>query len=191
MFQERLKSMKFVDNQTVMRVLNGDLEAFREIVLEYNAPVTAYVAGALINKAEVDELVQDVFLAAYRNLDSYRGQSSLKSWLMGIARNKILAHLRSKRRWNAAMTRFREQILLLSDQAAEHLRQGAISGRVDVLRACLEKLPDDLRGLVQQCYLQEISIRRAAETSERSADAVRSSLFRARKQLRTCMESGS
>src|SRR5947199_10507283 len=56
----------------------------------YVRAVKSYVHSRLAPRADhADDVVQDVFLAAWENLRAYRGNSSLQSWLMGIARNKV------------------------------------------------------------------------------------------------------
>lgn len=65
----------------------------------YARAIKQYVSFRLAPRADhADDVVQDVFLAAWENLGAYRGNSSLQSWLMGIARNKVKdyyrAHLR-------------------------------------------------------------------------------------------------
>src|SRR5438034_8469489 len=65
----------------------------------YVRAVKSYVHSRLAPRADhADDVVQDVFLAAWENLRAYRGNSSLQSWLMGIARNKVKDYYRARLR---------------------------------------------------------------------------------------------
>src|SRR6516225_2716979 len=87
------------DRELVAEILSKDRKATAEFVARYADHVYAYVRRRLIPRADlVDDLVQEVFLAAWESLDKFRGDSSLRSWLLGIARHKVEDHYRSQLR---------------------------------------------------------------------------------------------
>ena len=87
------------DTQLVLEVLRKDRKATAEFVHRYADSVYGYVRRRLIPHTEfVDDLVQEVFLAAWENLGKFRGESSLRSWLLGIARHKVEDHYRKRLR---------------------------------------------------------------------------------------------
>src|SRR3954452_6378386 len=71
------------------QVGRGDRDAFRFIVRKFSLPLRCYVASQLHHPNDVDDLTQEVFIAAYRDLASYRPGSDFGAWLRGIARNKL------------------------------------------------------------------------------------------------------
>src|SRR5436309_12501292 len=80
-------------------VLNKDRKATAEFVSRYADPIYGYVSQRLAPRADlVEDLVQEVFLAALQKLDTFTGKSSVLGWLLGIARHKVedlyLARLR-------------------------------------------------------------------------------------------------
>src|SRR5438477_12869966 len=88
----------------------GRTEAFGRIVRVYALPLRSYLASQVHHLDDVDDLAQEVFLTALRNLSSYRRGEDFGAWLRGIARNKLLNYFRSTSRRNQALQRFREQV---------------------------------------------------------------------------------
>src|SRR5499425_1962019 len=87
------------DRDLVADVLRKDRKATAEFVSRYADHVYAYVRRRLIPRTDpVEDLVQEVFLAAWESLDKFRGDSSLRNWLLGIARHKVEDHYRKRLR---------------------------------------------------------------------------------------------
>jgi len=85
------------DSELLSRLLAGDQQAFRTLVATYQGAMRA-VAIAIVGSAHADEVVQDAWLAAVRNLDGFQGRSSLKTWLLTITANTAKSRLRKVRR---------------------------------------------------------------------------------------------
>src|SRR5216683_2510041 len=78
------------DMKLVVEVLRKDRKATAEFVSRYTDSVYAYVRRRVMPQTEVaEDLVQEVFVAAWQGLKNYRGDASLRSWLLGIARHKV------------------------------------------------------------------------------------------------------
>lgn len=89
--------MPIDDSELLSRLLAGDQQAFRALVAAYQGAMRA-VAIAIVGSAQADEVVQDAWLAAVRNLDGFQGRSSLKTWLLTITANTAKTRLRKVRR---------------------------------------------------------------------------------------------
>jgi RNA polymerase sigma-70 factor (ECF subfamily) len=84
------------DGRLVAAVLRKDRKATAEFVGRYSDPIYRYVRSRLSPRTDlVDDLVQEIFLAAWQHLRGYRGDSSLRAWLLGIARHKVEDYYRS------------------------------------------------------------------------------------------------
>lgn len=136
--------------RTLFRLLTeGNAEAFRLVVQLYAPLVRSFLAGQVYRMDEVDDLAQEVFLAAYRSRREIAQVQNLGAWLRGIARNKLLAHERASARRADAHERFRERVQQL---VAEDLAEIADADRTDTLDrllGCIERLPDRLRRIVR------------------------------------------
>ncbi|MDH0288232.1 RNA polymerase sigma factor [Pseudomonas sp. GD04087] len=89
--------MQSDDSELLSRLLAGDQQAFRTLVATYQGAMRA-VAIAIVGSVHADEVVQDAWLAAVRNLDGFQGRSSLKTWLLTITANTAKSRLRKVRR---------------------------------------------------------------------------------------------
>src|SRR5687767_10547951 len=74
----------------------GSADAYCQLVRLYQARVRTYIGRFIRDPNIVDDLAQNTFLCGYRKLDSYRGDASLGTWLLSIARNEALMHLREE-----------------------------------------------------------------------------------------------
>jgi len=83
------------DRDLAERVLSGDRDAFEGLYRQHSHRLYNLVYR-MVGANEADDLLQDVFLQAYRKLGSYKGESSLGTWLYRLAANLCLDHLRSK-----------------------------------------------------------------------------------------------
>ena len=107
------------------------------------AGCTALALRMLGNPADAEDLLQDIFLAAHRKLESFRGESALGTWLYRLAMNQILDHLRSRGARTGQMTDGMDDASLIADASAHRLGAAAVT-RIDLERAIAE-LPEGCR----------------------------------------------
>jgi len=110
--------------------------------------------------------------------------SSFRNWLIGITQNTVLQELRRSRRYTGRLNRY-ANLLEKSLQAEEPEKEDE---RGKVLMDCLEHLDARSAEIVRARYSLSHSIEEIADTAGRTSGAVRTLLYRARSQLRTCME---
>src|SRR5262245_52085205 len=98
-------------------VARGRTEAFGRLVRDYALPLRGYLASQVHHLDDVDDLAQEVFLAALKSLHTFRRGDHFGAWLRGIARNKLLVYFRTQSRRSQALQRFR-------DLVAGHINKG-------------------------------------------------------------------
>jgi RNA polymerase sigma-70 factor (ECF subfamily) len=165
----------------------GDRQAFAQIVAMHQGRVRAYIGTYLRQADVVDDIAQDVFLAGYRSLSAYDGQAPLALWLLGIARHRLLRHLRRDSRKRRSF----EEILirgLLARVEADQERLTEHERLVERLRHCLERLAPGSADVVARHYFQGQSLVDIARSSGKKESAVRMMLLRVRQALRECLE---
>ena len=97
MFSSKKKSPEADQSRELAaRCVAGELEAFEELYRQHGARIYNLAYRMAGNAADAEELVQDVFLLAYRKLDSFKGESALGTWLYRLAVNLCVDHLRSR-----------------------------------------------------------------------------------------------
>lgn len=89
--------MKHDDAHIIDNILKGDTRSYEEIIGRYDKKVFALIAGIVPNRQDAEELVQDVFLKAFRNLGRFNGESSFATWLYRIAYNMAISATRKTR----------------------------------------------------------------------------------------------
>jgi RNA polymerase sigma-70 factor (ECF subfamily) len=86
------------EEQLVKRSLQGDLQAFEELVLGYQSKVYALTYRYMGNEEDAYDMFQETFIKAYRSLPTFKGQSSFGTWIYRIASNVCLDELRRRKR---------------------------------------------------------------------------------------------
>jgi RNA polymerase sigma-70 factor, ECF subfamily len=167
-------------------VLRGDKDAFRKIIRSFTLFVRSYIAAHVHHLDVVDDLAQDVFFAAFRNLRDFRRGDEFGAWLRGIARNKVYEHFRSSSRRSKAMERFHEEVARLTEAKLETAVSGDRSESIEVLLHCIGRLPERMRRVVHAGLDGDKPVDLANELHT-TVGAVYSLHYRANQLLRECM----
>src|SRR5690606_38373414 len=85
------------DGEVVGRLRASDAEAMKAVMQRHNHALWRLARGILRNESEAEDAVQDAYVSAFTHLDSFRGQSSLYTWLARITINEALRRLRRQR----------------------------------------------------------------------------------------------
>jgi RNA polymerase sigma-70 factor, ECF subfamily len=84
------------ESEVIRRCLNGDLDAFEELYRRHSARLFSLAVRMSRNRADAEDLLQDIFLLAHRKLATFKGESSLGTWLHRLAVNLCLDRIRSR-----------------------------------------------------------------------------------------------
>lgn len=186
-----------VDQALVARVQRGDKGAFDLLVRKYQHKVAKLISRYLSNRAEVEDITQEVFIKAFRGLPGFRGESAFYTWLYRIAVNTAKNYLESQGRRPPGTGIDIESAELLDSM--ESLRDVAtperdmLTGEIaDTVNRAIAALPPDLRTAITLRDLDGLSYEEIAQVMECPIGTVRSRIFRAReaidKQLRPLLE---
>lgn len=90
------------DYDLIERIKKGDNRAFELLFERYVDKVHRHLNAIVASKADVDDLVQEVFVRVYRKIRTYKSQSTFSTWLYRVTRNVAISHIRkhAKRRWD-------------------------------------------------------------------------------------------
>ncbi len=168
---------------------NGDVEAYGDLVEHLQGVLRGFVAMCGAADDEVEGLAQDAFVEGFNTLGAYDPGRPFLAWLRGIARNLVRRSLERRgllRRLHDQ--RLRSHLCRLAEASTAVAE--AADARFDPahLRACLERLPDGTRTLIEDRYRHDLDAERIAARDRRGAVAVRVALSRARATLRACIE---
>jgi RNA polymerase sigma-70 factor (ECF subfamily) len=171
----------------VTRATAGDRAAFRALVVELEVELRIHLAALEVTEGFADEVLQATFVSAYQKLSQYRGGGAFRAWLKAIARNHVLRALRDQQRFAAGNGDVLEEALVTSG-LDDVERLDDLEHQTRKLRACLERLPEKMRSLIDGRYVEGLSSQRLAERFARTEIWVRVTLCRVRRSLRRCME---
>lgn len=176
------------DGQLVARVQQGDKRAFEVLVLKYRHRIFSLVSRFVRDPDEVQDVVQEAFIKAYRAIAGFRGESAFYTWLYRIAANTAKNHLVSRARrppgadldvedaenldtaWALRDVEDPESLLM-----TEQLREA--------VESAIRRLPEDLRTALMLREFEGLSYEEIAEVMGCPVGTVRSRIFRAREAV--------
>lgn len=166
--------------QLVERALAGDQEAIATLVNRYSGAVYNQAYRMLGSPQEAEDAVQEVFLRAYRRLDSYDPGRRLITWLLTIGSNYCIDRLRRRRlTW---LTLDDVAFWLPSDESGPE-RSALLSERRAQVQQALQQLPEGYRSVTVLRYWHDLSYQEIAEALNLTEATVKTRLHRARKML--------
>jgi RNA polymerase sigma-70 factor (ECF subfamily) len=163
---------------------NGDKEAFGNIIEAYQGPVFNLAYRMLSNANEAEEAAQEAFIRAYTRLDSYDPSRKFSTWLLSITSNYCIDQIRKRR---AILLSIDEPLAphpaLMSEKSAGPESQMVQGEQEDLVQTLLAELAPEYRQAVVLRYWYDLSYEEIAEMMETTVSAIKSRLFRARRQL--------
>ncbi len=176
------------DQELVRRVQKGDRRAFDLLFSRYQHKIHGLVGRYVRAHDEIDDVVQEAFIKAYRALPRFRGESAFYTWLYRIAINTAKNHLVARSR--------RPPDVDVDAADAEHFDGGDALRDVEnpenalardelerTINAAIKALPDDLRSAVTLREFDGLSYEQIAEVMDCPVGTVRSRIFRAREAI--------
>lgn len=163
------------DHSMVLQAKAGSVQAFGKLVDTHQQALRSFLRRLSGNRAEADDLAQEVFIIAWDNISRFSSGKSFRSWLFGIGYRRFLMANRSlfrQRQRDAAVAMAEENASTLSD----------IDQQLDLARA-MESLPVDQRAVVALCLAAGCSHGEAAEALGLPLGTVKSHIQRGRARL--------
>jgi len=173
----------------------GDANAFNQLVLKYQQTTYNVVLRMLGDRDTAADVTQDTFIAAFRAIQSFRGGSSFRAWLLRIASNQSYDY------WRRVNRRPQDSLDTLMDEDEPH-EAGVLNALIatehaanpeeyllnqelqELLQKGIQELPFDQRVAIILCDIQGLSYDEIAASTQTSLGTVRSRIARGRQRLR-------
>ena len=178
------------EQDLVERARTGDASAFTRLVEKYERKIFRLARNITQNDEDAEDVLQETFMKAYSNLDSFQGQSKFYTWIVRIAVNEALMKLR-KRKSDRTVSldepheteedTVTREIAVWEDDPEKRYSQDELR---DILTRAIESLKPAFRTVFVLRDIEELSTEETAEALGISIPAVKSRLLRARLQLR-------
>jgi RNA polymerase sigma-70 factor, ECF subfamily len=159
---------------------------FWEIYDRHYARVQRYATAMLRDRSAADDVVQETFLRVQKSLDTVREPAKVPAWVLRIAHNLCIDHLRSRQAAPVAAGLEPDEVCADGEArtAQDELERGQMS---ECVRAKIEQLPENHRAIILLCDLMELSQQEVAGVLDLEVGAVKVRLHRARTKLRAIL----
>lgn len=155
--------------------------AFEELYRRHSSRLFG-LSCRLVGRTEAEDLLQEIFLAAHRKLESFRGEAALGTWLYRLGMNQILDHVRSRAARTGQLTDGLDDATLLADAGGHRLADRAID-RIDLERA-LAELPEGCRAAFVLHDVEGLEHKEVSEVLGIAEGTSKSQVHKARLRLR-------
>jgi RNA polymerase sigma-70 factor (ECF subfamily) len=170
------------DEYYIQQTLNGNVNDYAFLVEKYKHMVFTLTIRIVKNREEAEEVSQDVFVKAYKNLNNFKGESKFSTWIYKIAYYASLDLLKRNKRQISSenIDVIKERDLGNTDDSLKHLYD---KERKQIINDALLKLSEDERVIITLYYFEELPIKEISKVVDLSEDNIKIKLFRSRKKL--------
>jgi RNA polymerase sigma-70 factor, ECF subfamily len=177
--QERLRLR---EQALVLHAQAGDRDAFHQLVELYQVRLT-YFVHRLVGHSLAGDVLQDVWLEAYRKLGKLGSAAAFRVWIYQIAHHRAVAQLRRMRAESRAQERWAEQLA-----AEPEIDEAELLMNVELVHHALEQLSLDHREALTLRFIEDMSIREIAAVTGSSEGTAKSRLHYAKAAMRKIIE---
>ncbi len=176
------------DNEVLSRVLQGDQQAYAEIVKRYQSFVFTIALRYTPSREDAEEIAQDSFVKAYRSLSDFRGESKFTTWLYTIVTTTCLTFLRKKKLETQSLDN--EKVFEAADSVDSGFRANQVEqkSRIHMVNKAIALLSPDDAHIITLFYKGEQSLDEIGQILGIEPNTVKVRLHRARQRLKDKME---
>lgn len=169
------------DRTFIDRVLAGDADSFRKLIERHQRRVYGFVRNLVRHSLDAEDLVQEVFVAAFQKLNSFDAErSQFSTWLLTIARNRCLNHLKR----SAVATTSELDVAAGTTPPVDLVLSSELHARLDT---ALDQLPLEQRTAFVLAEIQELPYAEIALIEEVEVGTIKSRVSRAKQRLREAL----
>lgn len=170
----------------ITRILDGETEYFSVLLDRYSRPLYSLIVQIVGCPEDAEELLQDVFLKAFRNLSGYKRESKLSTWLYRIAYNVAISATRKKKQ---EFLYIEESTInnVPDEKADEVIDLAGDEEQINRLVSAIDHLSGEEKALITLFYYEDKSIEEIGEVMKLSVSNVKVRLHRTRKKIYVLM----
>ena len=176
------------DNEIIRSVLNGDQQAYAQLVDRYQSFVFTLALRLVKSREDAEEVAQDVFVKAYRYLADFKGASKFSTWLYAIVNNTSITLLRKKKLVVHSLDQ--DNVFELADSRDSGMRADKVEqkSKQQMVNRAISLLGIDDAAIISLFYKAEQSMEETAAVLGIEVNAAKVRLHRARARLKEKME---
>jgi RNA polymerase sigma-70 factor (ECF subfamily) len=176
------------DSEIIGKVLRGETQLYAELVNRYQNFVFSITARYTSSREDAEEISQDVFVKAYRNLADFRGEAKFSTWLYTIVNTTCITFLRKKKLDVHSLDN--EKVFEVADSVDSGFRANQVEqkSKVQMVNKAIALLSPDDAKLITLFYKGEQSLEEIGQILGIDPNTVKVKLHRARARLKDKME---
>jgi len=172
------------DRELLAKIASGDEAAMQDFFHRHHTSVYAFAIKRLSEAADAADVVNDVMLQVWQKAGTFEGRSKVRTWMLGIANNKVLDHFRKRGR-----DRHEELDDQIEDEAANTgLLDISLAQDADAILHCMEKLSDAHRRVVHLAFYEDLPYPEIAQVLECPPGTVKTRMMHAKNNLKRCLQ---
>lgn len=180
-------SSSLQDDHWVVLAVRGDEKAYSELTQKYQKPLYFHVCKMIRNPDFAEDLVQDIFLKAFKSLKNYKNDYAFSTWLYRIATNHTIDYLRKKKLETLSIhaddSDDTHATIQLADEDSFTDEPMIRRERKNKVHEAIDQLPEKYREVILKRHIEEKSYQEIAEEMDIPLGTVKAHIFRARELL--------
>ena len=169
------------DQQLIEHVLEGDVNAFAQLVEKYKHMVYTVAFRMVRQHEDAEEIAQDVFLSAHRNLKKFKRKSKFSTWLYRIVYNKSLDYLKVNRKITVTTLDSLDLNMVMTENTI--IKGIELNERGIIIKEALKELSPQDNALMVFFYFEELSLKEISKITGIKENAIKVRLYRSRQRL--------
>ena len=186
--RENASESSLEDDVLVKDAIGGDENAYKKLVEKYERALYFHILKMIKDREQVEDLVQETFVKAFDNLNTYSTNYAFSTWLYRIATNHTIDYLRKKKLKTLSIdepmkTKDGEMEMQLPDESAGTDRNIIKKQRQKIVQKAIKELPKKYRLVIEMRHMEEKSYQEIADVLDLPLGTVKAHIFRARELL--------
>ncbi|RNC85289.1 MAG: sigma-70 family RNA polymerase sigma factor [Balneola sp.] len=186
--RENASASSIEDDKFVADALAGNEDSYKKLVDKYDRPIFFHIRKMIREQEMVEDLVQEVFIKAFKNLQTYSNEYAFSTWLYRIATNHTIDYLRKKKLQTFSIndpikTKDGEMEVQLPDMSFSTDAPVMKKERKAIVQDAIHNLPEKYRKVIQLRHMEELSYDEIADELDLPLGTVKAHIFRARELL--------
>lgn len=176
------------DDATLLkRIARGDMQAFDALYQRHSAALYTYILRLTRNQQQAEDILQETFIAVWRNAHQYTGRAQVRSWLFSIAHRRTMDWIRSVANVNETEAGDTIEEWLMEDQHSSDPAWEPSASYGEEIRLALDDLSPEHRAVIELAFYYDLSYVEIAEVLGCPLGTVKSRIYAARQQLQKAL----
>lgn len=175
------------DDQLIISAKSGDQKAFKALTEKYQKPLYFHILKMVKNNEQVEDLVQESFIKAFKNLESYNTDYAFSTWLYRITTNHTIDYLRKRRIQATSLNsplKTKDGEMEIEIEGRERTDREIIrKERRQIINSAIDNLPEKYQVVIRMRHLEELSYQEISDKLDLPLGTVKAHIFRAREML--------